>query len=112
MERYTSVSAWMIPLGSETRWKSVVPGASLSVLVAGSDILPVPVSVIKVDGKGRDHDIVIPFDTNLQLRVHSKVFAIADEKGAAVDKTNGAVVPIQIPSGTTPVKILFRITGV
>lgn len=100
------------PTGKRASTEGTVPGTSLYVEIGGPNGLAIPTPVIKADGKGHDHDIVIPFDTNLQLRVYSKVLAITDGKGAVVDKNNGVTVPIQVPSGTTPAKLSFTVTGV
>jgi hypothetical protein len=100
------------PQGKRSSMEGTVPGAALHTSVHSPNGFSIPTAVIKADAAGHDHDILVPFDTSLEFRVHSKVFAIADDKGNQVDKTNGATVPIRVPLGTTPPRILFTVVGV
>jgi hypothetical protein len=100
------------PSGKRASTEGKVEGAHVFAGVKSPTGMTLPTGVTKLANGGFDHDIVIPFDTTLQLVVFSKAFAIADDKGAGVDKAAGASVGINVPHGTTPPPKKFVITGV
>ena len=63
--------------------------------------------------KGKDatthyYEVVVPFDTPLNLSVQSNFYRLADQTGAAVNPSKGAQAPVQIPTGTAPPPVVYR----
>jgi len=86
------------------------PGAHVLVGVWSGGLFH-PMRLRNQDGNSWNHDIVVPFDTQLTLTVSSTAFALSDEKGVALPNT-GESVPIYIASGTTQAPIVLHVTGV
>ncbi|GEM_PF-1913335 len=70
-----------------------------------------PMGLKNKAAKNRDYELLIPYDTTLQLSITSRTFKLADEKGVAVDAKKGVNVPLQIASGSAAKTITYRVTG-
>jgi hypothetical protein len=67
--------------------------------------------VIATDKTGRDHQIVIPANTRVNLVVKSKFFQLADATGATI-APDAAAAPIVALSGQAPpAKVVVTVTG-
>jgi hypothetical protein len=55
--------------------------------------------VVSRDSKGRDQEVLIPFDTPVELLVRSSFFRINDPSGLAIGKTVSTKVPVSAPKG-------------
>jgi hypothetical protein len=87
------------------------PGAQVSTGIRTPRGFVVPLLDSRVDASGHDHHLFVPAAIALELRVFSNAFALTDEKGAAVDKTKGLVIPLNIPAGTQQEKHTISIVG-
>lgn len=86
------------------------PGALLLLGVHNDVFVFHPAAVTAHDSSGRNHEIVIPFDTPVKLTAFSSFFQLADANGNALSTGSNAV-PVTVPSGTTPNTVKFTIIG-
>ena len=61
---------------------------------------------------GRIHEVLVPRDTPLEVSLHGRGFALADEKGAAVDVRRGHQVSLKLEGDRSRKQLVFRINGV
>jgi hypothetical protein len=87
------------------------PGALLLLGVRNDALAFHSATVTSRDSNGRNHEIVIPFDTPVKLTAFSSFFQLADENGTALSPTASTAVPLTVPSGTTPSTIKFIVIG-
>jgi hypothetical protein len=89
------------------------PGAALLLEVsgsgAGSFFRLVP--LVSEDSGGRNHQIVIPFNTPLTLFVHPTFFHLSDATGAPLSQGVTTKIPLLVASGQQVSPIKFTITG-
>jgi len=58
-----------------------------------------------------NHEIVVPFDTLLNLEVSSSKFTLSDDKGNALNALAGVKVPVTVAAATSLSPIVFHVTG-
>jgi len=86
------------------------PGAHL-LLGLGSDAGTFRIaSLASEDGTGRNHQIVVPFNSPVKLVVFSSFFRLADAAGLPLPRT-AVTIPITVPAGQQPAAIRIRVTG-
>lgn len=100
------------PSGKRQSSEGSVPGAHLFTGVKSPSGIVIPM-VATQNGSGYDHNLLIPYDTDLQFHIYSKYFNVSDNNnnGAAVDKNNGNVTPIHVNNGNKPPSLKYTITG-
>ncbi len=98
------------PAGLLSQHEGKTPGAHLLIGVGNDAFVFVPASVTSQDAKGRNQQVVIPFNAPVKLVVYSSFFQLADAMGVALPKTGAAIV-LTIPTGQQPATIGLRVTG-
>lgn len=71
----------------------------------------VPARVVSRDRNGKDHQVVIPFNSPVRLVVYSSFFQLADEAGVPLAKARSTYIPLTVPAGQQPPAIRLRVTG-
>lgn len=66
--------------------------------------------VISRDSSGRNHEVVVPFNSTVKLVVSSAFFRLADEAGIPLPGTT-VQIPVLAPAGQPPVPIRLKVTG-
>lgn len=69
-----------------------------------------PGRLVSKDGKGRDYELVVPFDTPINLRAHHASADIQDENGRSVTRTP-VDIPVVAPSNAPIRPIVLRVAG-
>lgn len=85
-------------------------GADLLVGVPNDAMAFRSARVVSTDANGRNHEIVVPFNSPVKLVIYSSFFRLADEAGATLAGP-GAQIPVLAQSGRAPVPITLRVTG-
>jgi hypothetical protein len=67
--------------------------------------------IVAKDGSGRDHSLVVPFDTPLFVWCSSRMLQVSDESGRPIGKL-GSPTYFSIPSSTPNKTFVFNITGI
>lgn len=80
--RDIQVAAALLPAGIGT-----TAANHLAIHVIGPSGLAQPVLIAAQDAKGRDHVLVVPYDTPLKLLVHSSTFVLKDDSGNDLEET-------------------------
>ena len=83
--------------------------AEVSVLVAGPSGLMNRVPVLNTDSGGRNHAIVIAYDTPHRLFVHSDAFSLTDANSQP--RVAGAPTGIQVAHGDADVVVVVNVSG-
>ena len=65
--------------------------------------------LVSNDASGRNHQIVIPFNTPVKLVLRSSFCRFADSVGLAPATTVATVVPINVATGQTVAPIMFTV---
>ncbi len=86
-----------------------VAGNSLAIQVIGPSGLAQPVPIASRNATGRDHILVVPYSTPLQLLVHSSSFALKDASGNALASTT--TTSFTILQGGSPPSFVFNVAG-
>jgi hypothetical protein len=60
---------------------------------------------------GRNHQIVIPFNTPLTLFVHPTFYHVSDARGAPLREGATTMIPLLVAPGQQVPPIVFTITG-
>ena len=66
--------------------------------------------IVSKDPTGRDHQVVVPFDRQVNLTVFSPLFELGDSSGSSLEKS-GSIIPILVRSGQVPIPIHLSVTG-
>jgi hypothetical protein len=98
------------PGGFLPRYEGKSPGADLLIGVASDSRLFLPATVLSQDGSGRNHQIVIPFNSLVNLIVFSTQFQLST-LGLPLPKVSSTKIPITAPSGGQPPTITLQVTG-
>jgi hypothetical protein len=89
------------------------PGAGLLIEVSdsrpGSFFRFVP--LVSQDSGGRNHQIVIPFNTPLTLFVHPTFYHVSGATGAPLSRGATSKIPLLVAPGQQVAPIVFTITG-
>ena len=86
-------------------------GAHVLVGVSTASGMFQPAEVKSGDKKGRNHEVLIPFDAPVKLVVQSALFQLANDKGVAI--ANGrSETTVTIPSGRSADPVTVKITGI
>ena len=87
-------------------------GAHLLLGVGGAASLFHPARVAATDSKGRDYQILIPFDTPVKLVINSARFQLSDAVGQPVARAATAVIPVTVAAGQQAPAIRLTVTGI
>ncbi|MBI1898773.1 MAG: carboxypeptidase regulatory-like domain-containing protein [Acidobacteria bacterium] len=87
------------------------PGAHVLIGVGNDGFAFLPAPVVSRDRTGRDHQVVIPFNSLVKLVVHSSFFQLSDAAGIALPKGRTTSIPLTVPAGQQPPAIRLRVTG-
>jgi len=79
----------------------------LAIHVIGPSGLAQPVLIASQDAKGRDHTLVVPYDTPLKLLVHSSTFILKDASGNDLAET--ITTSFTAPQAGTPPSFVFNV---
>jgi hypothetical protein len=82
------------------QYEKKTPGAHVLVGVVTTTGTLLPAAITGDDGKGQDHEMLVPADTALKVVVTSGFFKLADSKGNAI-APGAAPIGITLPSGQT-----------
>jgi hypothetical protein len=86
------------------------PGAHVLIGVATNAGMFQPAELKGDDGKGRDHQVIIPFDAPTKLVIQSAVFQLADSTGKNL--TNGrSESDVTVASGRPADQVKVKISG-
>jgi len=93
-----------------SKYGTSTPGAHVLIGVSTVSGLFQPATLLGDDGKGRNHQVVIPFDSPTTVAIRSDHFLMTDSTGKAVanGSANG---PVSVPTGNTPSQIKVTISG-
>jgi hypothetical protein len=86
------------------------PGAHLLLGVDNDAFVFRPAPLTSQDANGRNHQIVVPFNSIVKLVVYSSFFRLSDSVGIPLPRA-GVALPVTVPSGQQPVTITLRVTG-
>jgi hypothetical protein len=70
-------------------------GSQVSLSIAGPSAILQHIPMVNQDSTGRDHAIVIPFDTPHKLQIHTTNVVLKDSKGLDVD--DSTIVNVNVP---------------
>jgi hypothetical protein len=87
------------------------PGAHVLIGVGNDAFAFVPAPVISQDANGRNHQVVIPFNSQVRLVVQSSFFQLADGAGLPLAKARTISIPLAVSAGQQPAPIRLRVTG-
>jgi hypothetical protein len=88
------------------------PRAHLAAGAMSANNLYLPAVVTTEDAAGRDYEVLAPFDTDVTISVSSSYFALADDKGKALDRQQGGSEKTRIAKGQAGKVHRFSIVGV
>ncbi|PWU02010.1 MAG: hypothetical protein C5B51_21770 [Terriglobia bacterium] len=77
---------------------------------ASDSRLFLPATLVSQDGGGRDHEIVIPFNSLVNLIVFSPQFQLSNS-GLALPKVSSTKLPPMAASGGQPPTITLQVSG-
>jgi hypothetical protein len=86
------------------------PGAHLLLGVPTDAFTFHPAALVSQDSNGRNHQIVVPFNTLVKLVVHSAFFRLGDAAGTPLARS-AVHIPVFVQSGLTPSTITLRVIG-
>ncbi|HLI86675.1 MAG TPA: carboxypeptidase-like regulatory domain-containing protein [Bryobacteraceae bacterium] len=86
-----------------------IAGNELAIHVIGPSGLAHPVPIASQDAKGRDHVLVVPYNTPLQLLIHSSSFALKDAGGNALAPTSKT--GFAVTQGGQPPAFVVNVSG-
>jgi hypothetical protein len=70
-----------------------------------------PAAVISRDSSGRNHQVVIPFNSAVKLVVFGSFFQITDTAGQPLSRTAATAIPLAVAAGQQPPAIQLRVIG-
>jgi hypothetical protein len=82
---------------------------ALAIHVIGPSGLAQPVPIASKSATSRDHILVVPYNTPLQLLIHSSNFALKDANGNALAPTTQT--SFTIPEGGSPPSFVVNVVG-
>ena len=88
------------------------PGAGLLLTLSSPGMFFRVVPLVSQDSAGRNHQIVVPFNTALTLVVHPSFYTVSDERGAALSRVVSTKIPLLVASGQKVSPINLTISGV
>lgn len=83
------------PSGLLAQNEGKTPGAHLLLGVRSDALIFHPASIIAQDTGGRNYQVTIPFDANVNIVVASSFFRLTDATGAAFAASGSAAVPVR-----------------
>jgi hypothetical protein len=98
------------PGGLLPQYEGKSPGADLLIGVASDSRVFLPATIVSQDGGGRNHQIVIPFNSLVNLVVFSAQFQLST-LGLPLPKVSSTKIPITAPSGGQPPTVTLQVTG-
>ncbi|PWT98658.1 MAG: hypothetical protein C5B51_28745 [Terriglobia bacterium] len=84
-------------------------GADLLIGVASDSRVFLPAALVSRDDGGRNHQIVIPFDSTVNLVVFSPQFQLSSG-GVPLPRATTKI-PIRAPSGSQPPTVTLQVMG-
>jgi hypothetical protein len=85
------------------------PGAGLLLGVSSLGFIFRKVPLVAQDSSGRNYQIVVPFNTQLTLVLHSSFYHVNDASGFALSQAASTKIPLLIATGQQVPPILFTI---
>ncbi len=98
--------------GSLAQNEGKTPGAGLLLGVSGRGFFFHRVPLVSQDSSGRNYQIVVPYNTQLTLVLHSSFYHVNDANGVALSQTTSTKIPLLIATGQQISSIQFTISGV
>ncbi len=86
-------------------------GAGLLLSVSGPGLFFRLVPLVSQDSAGRNHQIVIPFNTQLTLVVHPSFYHVTNASNVALSQTMSTKTPLLVATGQQAPTFKFTITG-
>jgi hypothetical protein len=87
------------------------PGAQMLIGVANDSRWFRPAVVTSRDAGAKNYEVLIPFNSTVNLSVYSPYFQLADSAGVPLPRTRAALIPVGVPSGQQPAIVRLRVTG-
>jgi hypothetical protein len=87
------------------------PGAHLLVGVANDARWFRPALVTSRDAGGKNYQVLVPFNSTVNIVVYSAFFQLADAGGLPLPRTRAAAIPVSVPAGQQPTPVRLRVTG-
>ncbi len=87
------------------------PGAHLLIGVANDARWFRPAVVTSRDAGGKNYEVLVPFNSTVNIVVHSSFFQLADASGMPLPRTGAAVIPVTVQAGQQPPTVRLRVTG-
>lgn len=84
------------------------PGTAMSLRIASPSGRSNNIPIVNTDARGRDHAIVIPYDTPHKLAIQSAGFALEDDSNRAL--AGSAPIDVQIARGAPPSAYVVNVT--
>jgi hypothetical protein len=88
------------------------PGAGLFLGVSSPGFFFHTVPLATQDSNGRNYHIVVPFNTELTLVLHSSFYNVNDRNGVALTKVGSTKIPLLVTTGQQVAPLQFTISGV
>jgi hypothetical protein len=93
-----------------TQHEGKMRGAHLLMGISNDASSFAPAVVVSKDPNGRDHQIIIPFNTAVKIVVYSSFFQLSDAAGMPLPKT-AVNIPVLVPRGQQPTTIKLSVIG-
>ncbi|MBI1898206.1 MAG: carboxypeptidase regulatory-like domain-containing protein [Acidobacteria bacterium] len=87
------------------------PGANLLIGVANDARWFRPAAVTSRDVGGKNYQVLVPFNSTVNIIVSSPFFQLADAGGVPLPRTRATAIPVTVPAGQQPAPIRLRVTG-
>jgi hypothetical protein len=94
-----------------TQHEGKTPGAGLLLSVSSSRLFFRLVSLVSQDSGGRNHQVVVPFNTALTLVVHPSFYHVSSPSNIPLSQTMSTKIPLLIATGQQVPPIKFMISG-
>jgi len=88
------------------------PGAGLLLGVSSPGFFFHTVPLSSKDSNGRNYQIIVPFNIQLTLVLHSAFYHVNDANGGALSRSSSTKIPLLIATGQKVPPIKFAISGV
>ena len=88
-----------------------IPGAQVQIGVWTTSGFFIPMRIRTRDATSRELELPVPFGAPLSLSIQSSFYDLTDAYNVRVDPVRGALLPLQVPSGTPPTVHAFSVTG-
>jgi hypothetical protein len=87
------------------------PGAHLLIGIANDARWFRPAVVTSRDAGGKNYQVLIPFNSTINIMVYSAFFQLADAGGLPLPRARAAAIQVSVPAGQQPPTVRLRVTG-